>query len=61
MFKPNLIQRVKPIKNTNKKIAWAKETFKKRTCNQNIHEYLNNSSLHGLKYIGDSKITLFER
>lgn len=28
---------------------------------ENIHQYALNSSLHGLKYIGDRTITRFER
>ncbi|GAB0088073.1 Pickpocket protein 28 [Sergentomyia squamirostris] len=31
------------------------------TITDNFHEYLMNSTLHGLKYIGDKNITIFER
>ncbi|KAG4079926.1 hypothetical protein HA402_006238 [Bradysia odoriphaga] len=31
------------------------------TCNESFRQYLRNTTLHGLKYVGDSTITLFER
>lgn len=31
------------------------------TCRQNFNEYLNNSSLHGLRYVGDRSISRWER
>lgn len=33
----------------------------KSTCCQNIRDYLLNTTLHGLKYVGDGTITLIER
>lgn len=30
-------------------------------CRDSFHQYLMNSSLHGLKYVGDRMITRFER
>ncbi|XP_059611819.1 pickpocket protein 28-like [Phlebotomus argentipes] len=38
-----------------------KEKEEKASAMDNFHHYLMNSSLHGLKYIGDKGITLFER
>lgn len=37
-----------------------KKTFR-ITCQENFNQYLVQGSLHGLKYIGDRTITLFER
>lgn len=31
------------------------------TCNENVEQYLVNSTLHGLRYVGDRKISYFER
>lgn len=33
----------------------------KKTCNENFNQYLLNTTLHGLRYVGDRSITLFER
>lgn len=33
----------------------------KTICRNNLRQYLINSTLHGLKYVGDNTITLFER
>lgn len=30
-------------------------------CRENFNQYLLNTTLHGLKYVGDRKITRFER
>lgn len=31
------------------------------TCRESFRQYLLNTTLHGLKYVGDGTITLFER
>lgn len=31
------------------------------TCQENFNQYLMNSTLHGLRYVGDRSITHFER
>lgn len=31
------------------------------SCRENWHQYLINTTLHGLKYVGDRKISRFER
>lgn len=31
------------------------------TCGENMHQYLLNSTLHGLRYVGETHISLFER
>lgn len=31
------------------------------TCQENFNQYLINTTLHGLRYVGDRSITLFER
>lgn len=31
------------------------------TCNENVEQYLVNSTLHGLRYVGNRKISYFER
>lgn len=33
----------------------------KTTCHESFRQYLKNTTLHGLKYVGDDTITLFER
>lgn len=33
----------------------------RNTCRENLRQYLVNTTLHGLKYVGDNTITLFER
>lgn len=38
----------------------AKKTFRK-TCLENFNQYLLNTTLHGLRYVGDKSITVFER
>lgn len=30
-------------------------------CGENMREYLRSTSIHGLKYIGNNNLTLFER
>lgn len=30
-------------------------------CEENLRQYLMNSTLHGLRYVGTANITLFER
>lgn len=32
-----------------------------RMCRENLDEYLKDSTLHGLKYVGDRTLTIFER
>lgn len=65
MLRPHLIKRVKPaaykepIKQKNSR------TFIKASedvcCGENMREYMKSTSLHGMKYISNSNITLFER
>lgn len=31
------------------------------TCRESFHQYLRNSTLHGLRYIGDRSLSFFER
>lgn len=31
------------------------------TCRENFRQYLINTTLHGLKYVGDNTISFFER
>lgn len=33
----------------------------KTTCRENFKRYLQNTTLHGLKYLGDDTTTVFER
>lgn len=33
----------------------------KTTCHENFKRFLVSTTLHGLKYVGDNTITLFER
>lgn len=61
MFKPPTVQRIKPAtaKKQDEKRDWIKHT--KVICTENMQDYLRNTSLHGLKYIGNENSTLFER
>lgn len=31
------------------------------SCGENVRQYLLNSTLHGLRYVGETHITIFER
>lgn len=31
------------------------------TCSENFRQYLLNSTLHGLRYVGETQISVFER
>lgn len=33
----------------------------RESCRESFHQYLKNSTLHGLRYVGDQSLTLFER
>lgn len=33
----------------------------RESCRECFHQYLKNSTLHGLRYVGDQSLTLFER
>lgn len=62
MFRPYLIKKIKPV---DKQVPIAKNTWIQAAedvcCGENIHEYLNSTSLHGMKYIANRNTTLFER
>lgn len=34
---------------------------KRSSCQENLHQYLLNSTLHGLRYVGERQISPFER
>lgn len=69
MLRPMWNRKIQPIHNTmelERHVAWAADSEKTLTkresnCGKSIREYLENSSLHGLKYIGYTQITIFER
>lgn len=50
-------------KNKSNRNSFQAEPRKSRfaSCRANFHHFLQNTTLHGLKYIGDRTITRFER
>lgn len=36
-------------------------TERRSACQENLRQYLLNSTLHGLRYVGERQISLFER
>lgn len=36
-------------------------TQRNSACEENFHQYLLNSTLHGLRYVGERQISVFER
>ncbi|XP_037029673.1 pickpocket protein 28-like [Bradysia coprophila] len=67
MFQPNKRLKVNAIRHRNLKNTQRINSLEsdsktcETTCNESFRQYLRNSTLHGLKYVGDSTITLFER
>lgn len=65
MFEPRLQVGSVHKKRTKNEIQqnFVKKDSKKlvTTCQANIYQYLLNTTLHGLKYVGDRTITRFER
>lgn len=67
MFQSNVNENIRPVtaKNNNSpKVAWKTDSSKhkkKGKCHAIIKDFLENTSLHGLKYIGFTRFTLFER
>lgn len=68
MMRPIWNRKIQPVQEMDlkKHVAWAnnsKEASSKRgnCCGKSMREYLDNSTLHGLKYIGYTQITIFER
>lgn len=39
----------------------AHDIIKETSFNENFHQYLLNSTLHGLRYVGETNISIFER
>lgn len=68
MFRSNLNENKKPIatENQKSKVAWSNSKNFKKSEKQHgyraiLKDFLENTSLHGLKYIGFTRITIFER
>lgn len=63
MFQPNLVRRrlKEPKWRTMAKSQEEAVSGCEVGCAENARDYLQNTSLHGLKYIGTTNITLFER
>lgn len=51
----------KPKKFKSKLLSFERESGEHVSCRENFDKYLLNSTLHGLKYVGDSQLSLFER
>lgn len=52
------------IRNSHKNSRSNKRKSKEKptnTCSENTNQYLVNSTLHGLRYVGDRNISYFER
>lgn len=59
-------QLIERNKNSGKQIIWQNHSEKyvsdgKLNCGKHMNEYLESTSLHGLKYVGLTQITLLER
>lgn len=68
MFRPEMhpytIVRYKKKQTENKILPTIDDEVKKTfriTCQENFNQYLVNTTLHGLRYVGDRTITVFER
>lgn len=61
MLRPPTVRWIKPatVKDHTKRSDWIKTA--KICCVENMQDYLKSTSLHGLKYIGNDDLTLFER
>lgn len=63
--KQNGTTKTKATENSNTKVAWpANDTKKSKNCDVYrtiMKDFLQNTSLHGLKYIGYTRFTIFER
>lgn len=60
-FRLNSIQRQKFTATSKVFSENANDGSKRSSCSENLHQYLLNSSLHGLRYVGEISITYFER
>lgn len=67
MFRPELnalaeLQKYRKRKDSDTKLIddEVKETVSV-TCRENFYQYLTNTTLHGLRYIGDQTLTVLER
>lgn len=59
---PNSVERKKEEHSDEKTLSIDDEIKTVRiTCQENFNQYLMNTTLHGLRYVGDRSITLFER
>lgn len=47
--------------NAQKKETDVQNNDRAITCNENFRQYLLNSTLHGLRYVGETQISVFER
>lgn len=66
MFRSNLNESKKPIatETIKPKVAWSnnsKKSEKQHGYRAILKDFLENTSLHGLKYVGRTRITVFER
>lgn len=66
MFQPEIhysVDRKKKEQPEHSVLSIDSETKKRvaLTCQENFNQYLINTTLHGLRYVGDRSITLFER
>ncbi|KAG4074415.1 hypothetical protein HA402_000394 [Bradysia odoriphaga] len=60
------LQFVDVIVELGKRDSFSKMEIERRhqsrsSCHENMEQYLANSTLHGLRYVGDRKISYFER
>lgn len=60
MFRSHLTKTNKSVPEKRNQNSW-ETTPNCVCCGENMTEYLRSSSLHGLKYVGNNNLTLFER
>lgn len=65
MFHPrihiNAIRNRKTHRNNSKSIRLGKIQSKNLSCHENFHDYLENTTLHGLRYVSDRSLSFCER
>lgn len=64
MYPPSITHSVKPSQKTKKKPKTKTELEIheiQENLKETVQQYVLNTSLHGLRYIGDKKLSIFER
>lgn len=64
MFQPKIhagVLRNRKLCRSFKSTTVDKSVSKGSVCEESVEEYLENTTLHGLKYVGDKSLSTFER